>query len=113
MSRRWTYQRAARLGYLAGRGLSIESIMADELLAAYSEFSVRKRASNWRIPLGRGVPFTLVIAGDDRERLYDQAARLNTSARELAAAIVRNVLRDHMVDAVIDGEKLEPQGSSL
>ena len=39
----WTLLRAARLGYLAGRGLSVNSIMADDTIAARSERAVRVR----------------------------------------------------------------------
>ena len=39
----WNHKRAARLGYLAGRGLSVESIMSDDVIAARSERAVALR----------------------------------------------------------------------
>jgi hypothetical protein len=47
----WNLKRAARLGYLAGGGLSVESIMADHVIAARSERAVRCAASAgaWRL----------------------------------------------------------------
>jgi hypothetical protein len=42
----WNLKRAARLGYLAGRGLSVESIMADHVIAARSERAVRCAAKD-------------------------------------------------------------------
>jgi hypothetical protein len=36
----WNLKRAARLGYLAGCGLSVESIMADHVIATRSERAV-------------------------------------------------------------------------
>ena len=47
----WTLLRAARLGYLAGRGLSVNSIMADDTIAARSERAVRVAASRWHVPM--------------------------------------------------------------
>ena len=55
MAARWTLIRAARLGYLAGRGLSVTSIMADDTIAARSERAVRVAASRWRLPIGGGL----------------------------------------------------------
>ena len=55
----WNLKRAARLGYLAGRGLSVESIMADHVIAARSERAVRCAASRWGLALGIGSPFTI------------------------------------------------------
>ena len=63
----WTPQRAARLGYLAGRGLSIDSIMADDTIAARSERAVRVVASRWRVPIGGGGGFSVALSSDDRQ----------------------------------------------
>jgi hypothetical protein len=41
----WNLKRAARLECLAGRGLSVESIMADHVIAARSERAVRCAAT--------------------------------------------------------------------
>jgi hypothetical protein len=41
----WNLKRAARFGYLAGRSLSIGSIIADDVIAARSERAVRCAAS--------------------------------------------------------------------
>jgi hypothetical protein len=43
----------------AGRGLSVESIMADHVIAARSERAVRCAASRWGLALGIGSPFTI------------------------------------------------------
>ena len=62
----WNLKRAARLGYLAGRGLSVESIMADHVIAARSERAVRCAASRWGLALGIGSPFTILLPLEDR-----------------------------------------------
>lgn len=84
--------------------------MADEQLAAYSEFAVRKKAANWRVPMGKGGPFTLLVSAEERIRLDDEAARRSINARDLVTAVVRAVLRDGLIDAVLDadGHVLQP-----
>ena len=62
----WNLKRAARLGYLAKRGLSVESIMADHVIAARSERAVRCVASRWGLALGIGSPFTILLPLEDR-----------------------------------------------
>jgi hypothetical protein len=57
----WNLKRAARLGYLAGRGLSVESIMADHVIATRSERAVRCAASRWSLALGISSPFTILL----------------------------------------------------
>jgi hypothetical protein len=49
---RWKRKRAARFGYLAGRGLSIESIMADDEIAARSERAVRCACACSKLQIG-------------------------------------------------------------
>jgi hypothetical protein len=106
MSRGWTPRRVARLGYLAGRGLSLESIMADDALAARSESSVRHAASRWGVPLGQGTPFTLLLGADDRVRLAEEAAERGMDARMLATRIVETVMREKLIEAVLGGETM-------
>jgi hypothetical protein len=62
----WNLKRAARLGYLAGGGLSLESIMADHVIAARSERAVRCAASRWGLALGIGSPFSILLPLEDR-----------------------------------------------
>src|SRR6266566_8301003 len=62
----WNLKRAARLGYLAGRGLSVGSIMADHVIAARSERAVRCAASRWGLALGIGSPSASFCRWQDR-----------------------------------------------
>ena len=62
----WNLKHAARLRYLAGRGLSVESIMANHVIAARSERAVRCAASRWGLALGIGSPFTILLSLEDR-----------------------------------------------
>ena len=59
----WNLKRAARLGYLAKRGLSVESIMADHVIAARSERAVRCAASRWGLAKKIKLSKVLSIAG--------------------------------------------------
>jgi hypothetical protein len=54
----WNLKRAARLGYLAGRGLSVESINGRPCNCR------SKRAR--RTALGIGSPFTILLSLEDR-----------------------------------------------
>jgi hypothetical protein len=62
----WNLKRAARLECLAGRGLSVESLMADHVIAARSERAVRCAASRWGLAPGIGSPFTILLPLEDR-----------------------------------------------
>jgi len=76
----WTLQRAARLGYLAGRGLSLPSIMADDVIAARSQRSVRVAATRLGVPIGRAQPLALVLPGDASQALDAAAASRGMSS---------------------------------
>jgi hypothetical protein len=60
--------------YLAGRSLSIESIMADDVIAARSERAVRCAASRRGLALGVGSPFTIPLPPTDRHDVLEYAA---------------------------------------
>ncbi|SRR6266540_6985232 len=98
----WTLLRAARLGYLAGRGLSVDSIMADDTIAARSERAVRVAASRWHVPIGNTGLLPIALSADDRRRLDDAARARGITSGELALTVLRMVMRDNLVEAVID-----------
>jgi hypothetical protein len=100
----WSARRAARLGYLVGRGLSAEAICDDPVVAA-SRLSLKHVVSRWGIPLDVGAG--VVTLPDDVRRGLDGAARRRrTTVEALALAVLQAVTRDRLVDAVIDdGER--------
>ena len=99
----WTPRRAARLGYLAGRGLPAETIGNDTAVAARSLRSLYHVATRWGIPLGSGSAGTVALP-DDVRRGLDRAARARwTTVESLALMVLRKVAHDGLVDAVIDG----------
>ena len=97
----WTLLRAARLGYLAGRGLSVNSIMADDTIAARSERAVRVAASRWHVPIGTG-GLPVALSSDDRRRLDDAARARGTTSADLALTLLRMVVQQDLIKAVID-----------
>ena len=96
MSQWWNHKRAARLGFLAGRGMALESIMADAIICARSERAVRCAASRWGIPLGMGSPFAILLSATDRLRLNIEAGKRGLTPTEFAVeAIQRALMQEH------------------
>jgi hypothetical protein len=98
----WTPQRIARLGFMAGRGFSLTSIMADDTIAARSERAVRVAASRWHLPIGGVGLLPVALSLDDRHRLDDAARARGTTSAELALALLRVVVQQDLIKAVID-----------
>ncbi len=98
----WTLLRAARLGYLAGRGLSVNSIRADDTIAARSKRAVRVAASRWHVPIGGTGGLPIALSLDDLRRLDDAARARGTTSADLALTLLRMVVQHNLVEAVID-----------
>ena len=101
---RWTPERIARLGYLAGRGYSVVSIMADDTVGARSERAVRCAASRLGVPIGATGGLPVALSLDDRRRLDDAARARGTTSADLALVLLRVVVRDGLIAAVIDDD---------
>ena len=82
-------ERIARLGYLAGRGYSVVSIMADDTVGARSERAVRCAASRLGVPIGATGGLPVALSSDDRRRLDDAARARGTTSADLALALLR------------------------
>jgi hypothetical protein len=103
MSKRWTPVRAARLGFLAGRGLPIEGVMSDAKLAVRSEHSIRCAAARWGISFGLGGgQIAVQLSSEDRDVLTAAAAERGVSVLALTTALMHGVLGGRLVDAVLD-----------
>ncbi len=100
----WTPERIARLGFLAGRGFTVTSIMADDTIAARSERAVRVAASRWHLPIGGTGGLQIALSSDDRRRLDEAARARGTTSTELALTVLRMVMRDGLIAAVIDDD---------
>jgi hypothetical protein len=89
---RWTLARAARLGYLAGRGLPLAAIMVDEIVAAKSEQSVRNVCSRWNIALGIGGPFTIYLTDQERLAFAYLAQKKGCTTQYLATQLIKEAI---------------------
>jgi hypothetical protein len=108
---RWSARRAARIGYLAGRGCSVEQVIAD-LKVDISLHAMRMLEKTWHIAFGLGSPFALLIAPDDLERLESAAELRGMTPATLAREILKRALRDNLVDAIIDERDAANGGAS-
>jgi hypothetical protein len=78
---------------------------------ARSERAVRCAASRWGLALGIGSPFTILLPLEDRLALECTAELRGMSTNALALAIVRTVVREQLIDAVLDaGEAVANDG---
>ncbi len=85
--RRWTPARVARLGYLAGRGASMRSVLDDAAVGAGSERALRVAATRWGIVFGQGT-LAIAIAAADHQALEHAAALRGMSVSDLASTIM-------------------------
>jgi hypothetical protein len=51
---RWTLKQAARFGWLAGKGASIDVVRADPMFRSRSEQSLAHASTRWHISFGSG-----------------------------------------------------------
>jgi len=99
---RWTPERAARIGFLAGRGVGFEAAMAD---GAKSERALRCAASRWGLSFGLGGgQIAVQLTAEDRDLLTFAAGERGVSSDVLMAKIVRAGLRERLTNAVLDDQ---------
>jgi hypothetical protein len=104
MGKSWTPVRAARLGFLAGRGFSIEGIMSEAKLGIRSERSLRVAATRWGLSfgLGGGQQIAVQLTPEDRDVLTAASAERGVTVLALTTALMHGVLGGRLVDAVLD-----------
>jgi hypothetical protein len=101
----WTARRAARFGYLAGRGLSVDAIGSDETVGAASRRSVLAVATRWGIPLGAAGNGSVMLPEDISRGLAAAAMARRLSVEALSLRILRRIASDKLVTAVLDDGK--------
>ena len=103
----WTPKRAARLGWLAGRGASIESVLRDRLIGAESRQSLRHVATRWGLRFGRAEApmLSIPIPPADQEILEQAAAARGLSTASFAATLIHTIARERLYNAILDDDR--------
>jgi hypothetical protein len=104
----WTPKRAARLGWLAGRGASMAAVMRDRRINAKSEQQLRGIATRWGLAFSDDnkspQPLSVPIPPADQEILEAAAADRGLSAASFAATLIHTIARERLFNAVLDDE---------
>ena len=103
----WTPKRAARLGWLAGRGVSMESVLRDRRVGAKSEQSLRHVATRWGLHFGSDAPppLSIPLPPGDQEILEQAAAVRGLSTASFAATLIHTIASERLFNAVLDDDQ--------
>ena len=108
---RWTPKQAARLGFLAGRGASLDAVRSDPLLRGRSEQSLCHAATAWRLKFGAGgapkddATLVVPIPPADLPVLEDAAAARGLSPASFAATLLHTITSQRLITAVMDDDE--------
>jgi hypothetical protein len=104
---RWTPARAARLGYLAGRGASLHTVLKDMEIGAASAQSLRYVATRWNLKFGREVrsgpqdaeapPLAIPLPPGDLEVLEMAAQARGLSVASFTATLLCTLTRERLL----------------
>ena len=102
----WTPKRATRLGWLAGRGVSMESVLRDRRVGAKSEQALRGVATRWGLHFGSAPvpPLAIPLPPGDQEILEEAASARGLSAASFAATLIHTIARERLFNAVLDDD---------
>jgi hypothetical protein len=105
---RWTPARAARLGYLAGRGVSMESVLRDRRIGAKSVQALRGIATRWGLHFGSAAAplLSIPLPPGDQEILEQAAAARGLSTASFAASLIHTIASERLFNAVLDDDRL-------
>jgi hypothetical protein len=108
---RWAPKQAARLGFLAGRGSSLDALRSDPLLRGRSEQSLCHAATQWRVKFGSGgapkddAMLSIHVTPTDREVLEQAAAERGLSTASFTASLVHVITSERLLQAVMDDSR--------
>ena len=111
---RWTPARAARLGYLAGRGASLRTVLEDMEIGAASTQSLRHVATRWGLRFGRDEPpkkssappaLAIPIPSGDQALLAEAAAARGLSVASFAASLLHVAVAERLIGAILDDDR--------
>jgi hypothetical protein len=112
---KWTPKQAARFGYLAGRGASIDTVQADPMLGGRSKQSYSHAATSWRLKFsGAAEPkdnapeddatLAVPIPPADLPVLEAAAAARGLSVESFTATMIHTIASERLVKAVMDDD---------
>ncbi|UYO50308.1 hypothetical protein KQX64_06960 [Rhodopseudomonas palustris] len=105
---KWTAERAARAGFLAGRGWSRDEIAADEILGATTPKALEHMLRRWKIPLMKtrgGKCVLCALSPSETERLEAAARARSMSLEMLAEELLSIVAGDAaLIENILDDE---------
>jgi hypothetical protein len=93
---------------LAGRGASLDAILADHWIGGdRTPQAIHRAAVRWRVPLGVSEPDTLAVhlPPPDREVLEQAAAARGLSVASFAATLIHTIARERLFNAVLDDDR--------
>jgi hypothetical protein len=103
----WERARVARLGFLAGRGLSLDAIAAD---LGVSPQSLRYVMTRWDIETAQPptMPGRIIDNLPTHERLAIEsaAAMRDQTGNALALRLLSVIVSDHLIDSILDDEPI-------
>jgi hypothetical protein len=88
----WTGERAARFGYLLGRGFTVEAIVAGAMLDAVSEHTLHAAVRRWGLPCNGSGPFVVPLSHNNRKALTAAARERNMTAEKLAGEALKDLV---------------------
>jgi hypothetical protein len=102
---KWANSKAARIGYLIGRGRTAKEVSA-ELADGTGPGLIRSMLSHWGLSGGSGRRCNVVpvaLSGNARRKLASRSAKRDLAPEEYVRRIVVCVLQDDLFDAVTEG----------
>jgi hypothetical protein len=108
---RWTPARAARLGFLAGKGASIDVVRADPMFRSRSEQSLAHASTRWHISFGSGgAPpkadaLAVHVSERDLEILEAAAHERGLSVASFTATMIHIAAAERLLGAIMDDER--------
>ena len=101
---RWTPKEAARLGFLAVRGVGFRTVLRDETVGVRGELSVKHAARRWGLAFGNDASLQIALPPDDREILQAAAAERGLSVASFTANLIHTIASERLFRAVLDDD---------
>ena len=98
---RWTGERIARLGFLVGLGWDAKRIAADPIIHS-TDNNVHRQVQ--RFGLGFRSADKLSLKQDVVKAIEPIAGELGLSPESLVNKLMRHIIKDNLIEAILDGD---------